>query len=98
MEKHDDIFRTLQTVLPTQLLAPSMSALASALGYSGRNSFYRIIKGEAGPDSISNLLKRLEANLNTDFTALQRMEAAINNASEFRRLIRPEFRQQENFV
>lgn len=93
MEKHDDIFRTLQTVLPTQLLAPSMSALASALGYSGRNSFYRIIKGEAGPDSISNLLKRLEANLNTDFTALQRMEAAINNASEFRRLIRPEFRQ-----
>lgn len=91
MENPDDILQTLQRVLPTQLLAPSMSALAATLGYSGRNSFYRIIKGEAGPDSISNLLQRLEVHLHADIPALLRMEAAISNAADFRRLISPEF-------
>lgn len=92
MENPETILQTLQTVLPTQLLAPSMSALASSLGYSGRNSFYRILKGEAGPDSIQNLLSRLETNLQADLAALQRMEAAITNAAKLNRLLKPEFK------
>lgn len=93
MEKQQDILKTLQTVLATELLAPSMSALASKLGYSGRNSLYRILKGEAGKASVDNLLNRIETCLNTDVSALLRMEAAIVNASDFNRLVRPEFRQ-----
>lgn len=93
MENQQDILKTLQTVLATELLAPSMSALVSKLGYSGRNSLYRILKGEAGKASVDNLLNRIETCLNTDVSALLRMEAAIVNASDFNRLVRPEFRQ-----
>ena len=93
MENLEAQLQTLQKVLPTQLLAPSMSALASTLGYSGRNSFYRILQGKAGPDAIKNLLDRLDTHLHIDATALLRIEAAIDNASELNRLIRPEFNQ-----
>ena len=93
MENHQDILKTLQTVLMTELLAPSMSALAKKLGYTGRNSLYRILKGEAGQASVDTLISRLETHLNTDVYALLRMEAAINNAADFNRLIKPEFRQ-----
>lgn len=93
MENYRNILQTLQTVLSTELLAPSMSALAKTLGYSGRNSLYRVVKGEAGTTSIDGLLSRLESHLNADVDALLRMEAAIRNAADFNRLIKPEFRQ-----
>lgn len=93
MENQQNILETLQTVLQTELLAPSLSALASKLGYSGRNSLYRILKGEAAEASIKSLLTRLNTHLNTDESALLRMEAAIKNASDFIRLIKPEFKQ-----
>ncbi|MDE6512370.1 MAG: hypothetical protein K2L00_09830, partial [Muribaculaceae bacterium] len=93
MENHQEILKTLQTVLHTELLAPSMSALAKKLGYSGRNTLYRILKGEAGAASVETLLTRLESHLNTDFNSLLRMEAAVTNASDFNRLIKPEFKQ-----
>ena len=63
MENQQDILKTLQTVLATELLAPSMSALASKLGYTGRNSLYRILKGEAGKASEDNLLNRIAARM-----------------------------------
>ena len=93
MENHQDILKTLQTVLQTELLAPSMSALAKKLGYSGRNTLYRILKGEAGASSVDTLLSRLETHLNTDVNTLLRMDAAITNASDFNRFVSPEFKQ-----
>lgn len=93
MENYQNILQTLQTVLPTELLAPSMSALAKTLGYSGRNSLYRVLKGEAGTTSIDGLLNRLEKHLNADVATLLRMEAAIRNATDFNRIIKPEFKQ-----
>lgn len=93
MENHQDILETLQTVLQTELLAPSISALAKKLGYTGRNSLYRILNGEAGPASVDSLLERLNTHLYIDVNALLRIEAAIRNASDFNRLIKPEFKQ-----
>lgn len=93
MENHQDILTTLQTVLPTELLAPSISSLASTLGYSGRNIIYRIKEGTASATAIDGFLSRLEAHMNADVAALLRMEAAINNASDFNRIIKPEFKQ-----
>ncbi|MDE6479739.1 MAG: hypothetical protein K2L45_05655 [Muribaculaceae bacterium] len=92
MENCDDIFRLLSAILNTQLLAPSVNALAEKLGYgvSSRSSINRIKKGIAGSGAVDTLVNRIHQHLNIDVNALMRMEAAIQNAYHFEKLIKPQ--------
>ncbi|MDE6561468.1 MAG: hypothetical protein K2K75_08820 [Muribaculaceae bacterium] len=92
MENYEDILRMLSAILHTQLLAPSVNALAEKLGYgvSSRSSINRIKKGIAGSGAIDTLTSRIHQHLNIDINSLMRMEAAIQNAYHFEKLIKPQ--------
>lgn len=89
MENFNDIVRALKAVLDTQLLAPSWNALAIKLGIA-RSIFYRIEDGKANQSAIQNLLSLLQEHLYISPSSLLQMEAAITNASDFSRFIKPE--------
>ncbi len=89
MENFTNILSALQAILPTQLLAPSWSALATKLGTT-RSLFYRIMEGNTGEAAIQNLLSLLDERLNVSVDSLLRMEAAIQNTSDFTKFIKPE--------
>lgn len=89
MGNFNDTVRALQSVLRTQLLAPSWNALAIKLG-SARSIFYRIDKGVANEAAIQNLLSLLHEHLYVDSSSLLQMEATIVNAAEFTKIIKPE--------
>ena len=90
MENYDDILRMLSAILNTQLLAPSVNALAEKLGYgvSSRSSINRIKKGIAGSGTVDTLVNRIHQHLNIDVNALMRMEAAIHNSYHFEKIIK----------
>ncbi len=89
MENFTNILSALQAILPTQLLAPSRSALAAKLG-TPRTTLYRIMDGKFKEGAMQNLLSQLDEQLNVNVTSLLRMEAAINNERDFTKLIKPE--------
>ncbi len=89
MENYDAILAALQSVLRTQLLAPSWNALSVKLG-TARSIFYRIVEGKANQAAIQNLLSLLHEQLYIDSSSLLQMEAAITNPSDFTRVIKPE--------
>ncbi len=89
MENFTNILSALQAILPTQLLAPSLKALADTLG-TPRSIFYRIKNGNVGEGAMQNLLSQLNERLYVGVNSLLRMEAAINNVRDFTKLIRPE--------
>ncbi len=95
MEKYDELKGTLSTILNTQLLAKSVNALATQLGYgaSSRSTLNRIKNGQGGADAVESLISRINEHLNIDVSALIRMEENINTASEFAKIIK----QQKNF-
>ncbi len=89
IENSDILPGALQAVLRTQLLAPSWLALAIKLGIS-RSVFYRIDKGEASKTAIENLLSHLNEHLYVDSNVLLQMEAAIQNCSDFTKIMKDE--------
>lgn len=98
MENYEDILSMLSAILNTQLLAPSVNALAEKLGYgvSSRSSINRIKKGSAGSGAIDTLVNRIHQRLNIDIHALMRMEATIQNAYHFEKLIKPQMNLEHN--
>ncbi len=89
MEIFNNILGALQSVLRTQLLAPSWNALAIKLGIA-RTIFYRIDKGKASETTIENLISLLNEHFNVDSNVLLQMEAAIQNCSDFTKIIKEE--------
>ncbi|MDE6555565.1 MAG: hypothetical protein K2K55_01215 [Duncaniella sp.] len=84
----------LRSVLPTDLIAPTLSVLASQLGFKGRSTLYRIVRGEASDNSVGNVCCRLASVFGLTPDNLEDMVVTVSNTSLFSTLMKEE---TENF-
>lgn len=86
----ENISEIISNVLASEMLAPSSSTLAYTLGYTGKASLYRLMKGTAGENAISHFCKALDEKLGISTTSLYTMDTTIYNASLLLRLMKEE--------
>lgn len=91
MDKDDlDI---LAAIVRSPMLAPSVSALATALDYPSRSTLYRVIDGSAGESAAYGLLERLIETFELSKEAINDMYEVIVREEYLRACLTSEFMQ-----
>lgn len=82
--------KSLENILPTILLSgllgPTPSKVAAELGYSGRTTVSRIMKGNAGPAAISDFCRRIAGRFGLSTDDLMEMDRYFDLTRWFGRL------------
>lgn len=80
--------KILQNILPSGLIAESMSSLAAILGYKSRATLYRILDGSASTNAINDFYRRVETSLFLSEDTLHNINATIENATRLNKLLK----------
>ena len=88
----NDNLEILSTIVRSPMLAPSVVALAKALGYPSRSTLYRVLDGTAGNSAVAGLIDRLLGTFGVGEEAISDMYKAIVWEQELRSYLTDEFK------
>lgn len=86
----DDRSELLKKIVNSELLAPSLGALASLLGYKTKSTIYRIAKGDAKSAAITTFCTLLKDRLNIDEKMLGQIGLLLQDYDYFSSRIKHE--------
>lgn len=80
----------VQKILPTGLIAESISSMAVSLGYRSRATLYRIMDGSASTNAVNEFYRKVESTLFLSEETLYNINSTIENAAMLNRLLKSE--------